>query len=228
MTEIPPSSPQKSPLTDEEVRRRIKGLIQLGNAPKVAELILIQAGATPDQVKTALQAHQQEKQVEVKEQGFLGWVVVLVTLLVVLLVLYLWLNWPGEKTQTPAPVSSPPSNNDSLIKGLLEAFLDTQNVPPLEDLPEPFVEYDEAGGDAACPKNKNTAADLFGGAAGTWAFQTEAAGWLFYDDAAARLTIPKNMAGSVAYGSARSPKFLPVIGPAKVSGVYMAFVLCPQ
>ncbi|HNB52836.1 MAG TPA: hypothetical protein PK530_12885 [Anaerolineales bacterium] len=225
MTDIPPSSPQPTPLTDEEVRRRIKGLIKLGNAPKVAELILLQAGATPEQVKTALQEHQQEKQAEVKEQGFLGWVIVLASIVVILIVLYLWLNWPGGNRQAPAPTSAP-LDTEALISGLLQRFLDTQNVPPLDDIPEPFIEFDENGKNASCPKNESKAAALFG-ASGTWTFQDDANGWVFYNDTLVTLTIPKNMAGSIAYGSARSPKFMPVIGPAKVSNVYMAFVLCP-
>jgi hypothetical protein len=223
--ETPPSSPH---LTDEEVHRRIKGLIALGNKPKVAELILLQAGATPEQVSAALQQTQQEKQTEVKEQGYLGWVIVLAGLLVILLVIYLWLNWPGGNPNTPAPTAAPASNTDSLLQGVLQAFLDTQNVPPVNDLPEPFVEFDEAGKDAACPTTAPKATALFGGKSGTWNFQADANGWVFYNDVPATLTIPKNMAGSMAYGSARSPKFLPVIGPAKVSDVYMAFVLCPQ
>lgn len=226
MTELPPSSPQPTPLTDEEVRRRIKGLIKLGNAPKVAELILLQAGATPEQVKAAIQDHQQEKQTEVKEQGFLGWIIVLGSAVVILVVLYLWLNWPGGNPKTPAPTSAP-LDTEALISGLLQRFLDTQNVPPLDEMPEPFIEFDENGKNASCPKDKTKAAALFG-ASGTWSFQADANGWLFLNDTSVTLTIPKNMAGSIAYGSARSPKFTPVIGPAKVSNVYMAFVLCPQ
>lgn len=222
MTETSPA--HHPPLTDEEVRRRLKGLIALGNKPKVAELILLQAGATPDQVKAALQDYQQEKQAEVKEQGFLGWVIVLASIIVILIALYLWLNWPGGNQKAPAS-SSP--NSEDLMNGFLQAFLDSQNVPPVSDMPEPFVEYNEAGKNAACPKDKQKAAALFGGPAGTWTFQADANGWVFYDNAPAQLTIPKNMAGSVVYGSARSPKFSPVIGPVKVSNVYMVFILCP-
>ncbi|MCB9136201.1 MAG: hypothetical protein H6636_12300 [Anaerolineales bacterium] len=228
--EIPPiQSPAL--LTDQEVLRRLKGLIELGNQPKVAELILTQAGAFPEQIQAARQAIQQEKQTEEKEQGYLGWVIVLASFIVILVAVYLWMNWPqkNRSASVPTPVPTTASQTtDSLLNGLVQAILDKQNVPPInDDIPEPFSEYDEAGKEASCPTTPQQAGKLFGGTSGTWIYQTDANGWLFYDASANRLTIPTNMAGSVAYGSARAPQFLPVLGPAKLSNVYMAFVLCP-
>jgi len=216
--------PLLSELPDEEVHRRVRGLIALGNSPKVTELILLQAGAMPEQVKEALDRLQQEKQAEGKEQNFLGWVVVLVSILLVLLGLYLWQNWPGGN-QKAAEQSSSSSGN--LLDAALESFLEKQDLPPLNNLPEPSVEYDETGKAAACPQTSEEAASLYGGKTGTWLYQTDIDGWLFYDNAPSQLRIPENMSGSLAHGSARSPKFLPVIGPVKASNVYIAYILCP-
>ncbi len=221
MTESP--KPLLSELTDAEVHRRVKELIALGNSPKVAALILLQAGVLQEQVDAALQHVQQEKQAELKEQNYLGWVIVLVSIILVLIAVYFWLNGTaGSK----APVSAA-SNSGTLMNGILEAFLENQNIPPVNDMPEPFIELDETGQVAACPASEQKAGALFGGSSGTWTYQTDADGWLFYNDTPSALTIPTNMAGSVAYGSARAPKFSPLIGPVKVSKVHMAFILCP-
>lgn len=224
-TQTPP------PLTDQEVHKRLKELIQLGNQPKVAELILTQAGARPEQIQAARQTIQQAKQDEEKEQGFLGWIIVLVSVIVVLVVIYLGMNWPQKAQSVSAPPPTPtsaPKNAASLLDGLVQALLDKQNIPPINDnVPEPASEYDENGKEASCPTTPQQASKLFGGAAGTWVYQTDTNGWLFYDDSANRLTIPANMAGSVAYGSTSAPQFLPVLGPAKLSHVYVAFILCP-
>ncbi len=221
----PSAEGRLSKLADEEVHRRVKELIALGNSPKVTELILLQAGALPEQVQEAQQKVQRQKQVEIKEQGFLGWVIVLAGLLVLLLGAYLWLNRPAATTQATPPPST--SNPTSLIDSVLQTFFDTQNIPPVDDLPEPFVEYLETGQEAACPANPADAAALFGGNSGKWTFQNETRGWLFYNDTPSQLSLPKDMAGSLAYGSARSPKFLPVLGPVQISQVHMAFILCP-
>ena len=216
--------PLLSELSDEEVHRRARGLIALGNSPKVTELILLQAGAMPEQVKEALDQLQQEKQAQGKEQNFLGWVVILVSILLVLLGLYMWQNWPDGNQKVPEQSSSGSGN---LLDAALETFLAKQDIPPINDIPEPYVEYDETGKAAACPQNSTEAISLYGGKTGTWHYQTDIDGWLFYDDAPSQLRIPENMSGSLAHGSARSPKFLPVIGPVKVSNVYIAYILCP-
>jgi len=225
MEEIPHSpKPLLSELSDEEVHRRVKGLIALGNSPKVTELILLQAGALPEQVKAALDQVHKDTQAQGKEQNYLGWVIVLVSVLLVLLGIYVWQNWPGGNQKTPEPS---PANSGNLLDAILQSFLANQDIPPVNDIPEPHVEFNEGGKEATCPQNANQAASLFGGETGTWTYQTEANGWLYYDNTPAQLVIPSNMSGSLAHGSARSPKFSPMIGPVTVSNAYLAFVLCP-
>jgi len=213
-----------SQFSDKEVLRRVRGLIALGNSPKVSELILLQAGATPEQVKKALAQIQQEAQVEGKEQNYLGWIIVLVSILLVLLGLYVWQNWPVGNEKAPEASTS---NSGNPLDAFIQSLLAGQDIPPVNDLPEPHVEFDETGKEAVCPRNANEAASLFGGGTGTWTYQTEAKGWLYYDNVPGQLTIPANMSGSLAHGSARSPKFMPMIGPVRVSNAHLAFILCP-
>jgi hypothetical protein len=148
----------------------------------------------------------------------------LISVLLVLLGIYFWQNWPSGNQKAPEPSASSSGN---LLDAILESVLANQNIPPVNDLPEPHVEFDEAGKAAACPPNADKAASLFGGEAGTWTYQTEANGWLNFDNAPSQLKIPANMSGSLAYGSGRSPKFKPMIGPVTVTNAYLAFVLCP-
>jgi hypothetical protein len=219
-TESPP--PFISVLSDEEVLQRMKGLIALGNKPKVAELILLQAGAMPDQVQAALKQIDEEAQAEIKEQNYVGWVIILGGIILVLLGLYLWQTRPNsEENTTPFP----PAGN--LLDNWIDNFISTRDIPPINNLPEPIVTFDENIVRGSCPRNASEAGTLFGGQSGTWDYQADTNGWLFYDNAPSQLKIPDGMSASFAFGSARSPEFLPAYGPARAANVHLAFILCP-
>jgi hypothetical protein len=118
-------------------------------------------------------------------------------------------------------------------------FLDPAGLPaPLQTLippgvrllnpPTPSVKKGEGAGAPAstCPRSAGEAAELFGGGADQWQYESSSGGWIMVSTSGAvTIRVPANMtAGYMTIGS--ELKITQVNGPATLENVYMVALSC--
>ena len=199
-------------LTDDEVMERAIGMYRLGNQPKMIEVILLQAGATPEQAAKAFaRLKVMEGQAAKKQSAKFVWLAaaLVVVALAVLGGLYVG-GWFEEGARSAlVPVVTPPQ--ELLLKQVQEQLPDS-------------AAYKSGPAKSGCPTNPADAAKLFGGDAGAWEHVKPYAWQLTSTERMATLTVPDGM--TVAYFKNPSLEFVNGYGPLTITNVNFAMITC--
>ena len=215
------------PLTDQEVWHRMLGLHRLGNQPKVIELTLIQAGATPQQTQNAALKLKNLSSLEVKQQNLRLWIIASVT--IVLLLTMFAASWVFVNSQINAtlsqnyrqPVASNPAQTPlQLINSLPESL-----KPEFLKGPTPYVE--KVGPQPAdCPAQAQDAAALFGGIANTWKRGSQPRSWQMINAVGKPVTISIPAGMYAGFINNRTFLFTAADGPATIYNVNFLVISC--
>lgn len=203
-------------LTDAEVMERALGMYRLGNQPKMVEVILLQAGARPEQAARAFaRLKAMQSQAARKQSAKFAWLgaaaVMTLALLLVLLGGLYFSGWFEERAQQPPSgvLATPPQ--ELLLK-------EVQKQLPNSDV------YNAGPGKSECPTGKADAAALFGGSAGDWERKSRYSWQLTSTAQAVTLTVPDGM--TVGYFKNPTLEFANGYGPLTITNVNFAVVSC--
>ena len=214
-------APPPKAMTNQEVWERAQGMYRLGNSPKKIELVLIQAGAAPQQAAGALRALKRKAEQDSKKQGSRVLLVAGVSAFLVIAAFTGWLFASGQYAvlfglATPTPAASGISASDILK-------LIPSGVRP--ELPDTTV---SRGGVAAagCPKTQAGAAATFGGDASLWKTDGQYMSWQMVSPGDSyTIRIPPNM--SAGYVDNENFQFSQIYGPAIIYNVNFVAIICP-
>ncbi|MFZ5879852.1 MAG: hypothetical protein ACOY0R_10825 [Chloroflexota bacterium] len=200
--------------TDDEVMERALGMYRLGNQPKMIEVILLQAGARPDQAARAfarLKAMQgQAARKQSAKFAWLGTAAALTLLLLLAMVVGLYFSgWFEQRAQAAAPTIKPPQ--ELLLKEVQK------------QLPDSTV-YNSGPGKSDCPGSRADAARLFGGSAEDWEHKSQYSWQLTSTAQAVTLRVPAGM--TVGYFKNPTLEFANGYGPLTITNVNFAVVSC--
>ena len=199
-------------LTDDEVMERAIGMYRLGNQPKMIEVILLQAGAKPEQAAKAFaRLKVMEGQAAQKQSAKFVWFVVAAAIVVVGALGGLYFSgWFGERSQAAgAPTAKPPQ--ELLLKEVQK------------QLPDSAV-YQSGPAKSGCPTSAADAARLFGGDVSAWE-RANAYTWQLTSTAQmVTLKVPDGM--TVAYFKNPSLEFINGYGPLTITNVNFAMITC--
>jgi hypothetical protein len=200
-----------APLTDDEVMNRALGMYRLGNKPKMIEVILLQAGAKPEQAAKAFaRLKVMDGQAAKKQSAKFVWFAAAAAVVILggLGGLYFSGWFTARQEVASAPVSPP---QELLLKQVQDRLPDS-------------VIYKQGPGPAECPTTPGEAARLFGGDAGTWE-RANAYTWQMTNaERMVTLMIPDGM--TVAYFKNPTLEFVNGYGPLTITNVNLAMVTC--
>jgi hypothetical protein len=200
-----------APLTDDEVMNRALGMFRLGNQPKMIEVILLQAGATPEQAAKAFaRLKVMDGQAAKKQSAKFVWLAVVAVAIILggLGGLYFsgWFTTRQKAASTPVP---PPQ--ELLLRQVQDQLPDS-------------VIYKKGPGPAECPTTPADAARLFGGDAGTWERANAYTWQMTNTERMVTLMIPDGM--TVAYFKNPTLEFVNGYGPLTITNVNFAMITC--
>lgn len=220
-------SPTIQALPDEEVWKRMLGLHRLGNQPKLIELTLLQAGASPEQTHSATLKLKNLAELEQKQQNLKFWITGGVT--IVLILTMFAASWVFVNSQIKAELSQdrtqPRTSNPAqtpmqLINGLPDAI-----KPEFLKGPAPRVE--KIGPQpAGCPARAQQAASLFGGSADTWKPGSQPGSWQMINAVGKPTTIVIPQGMYAGFINNRTFLFTAADGPATIYNVNFVVISC--
>lgn len=216
-------------LTDEEVWDRMLSLYQLGNTPKMVELILMQAGATREQAEAAFARLKRRSEQDTRNQIRKFWVFGgIVAFLAILLI--------GGWAYTMNRI------NTELQQGITNPVVQSQSSSPLQmlnALPDAIkpaflksgpLQVDQGtvhlGATTRCPGSPSDAAALFGGDASMWARpqQIDNAWQMVSTGSPITLNLPSGMTAGLIDN--KTFQFTSVPGPATIHNVNFVAIMC--
>jgi hypothetical protein len=199
-------------LTDEEVVSRALGMFRLGNKPKMIEMILLQAGATPEQAARAFESLKRlEKQSARKQSSKFFWMVTIIMLILMALAGGLYFSGWFEARRAAAVAVEAIPVQELLLKQVQKK------------LPDSII-YKTGPQATGCPTTPTDAAQLFGGEAGTWERVSMYSWQMTNTDRMVTVMIPDGM--TVAYFKNPSLEFVNGYGPLTITNVNFAMVTC--
>jgi hypothetical protein len=222
----PPPSPAFS---EEDVWNRALRMYQLGNKPRMIQLMLIQSGMTQEQADSIFAKLKIVAEQDAQQQNKKFWTVAGISIFLIILVMCSWTYMSGNlsvllgtTTVTPAPtVADQPSAVSMLINLMPEDI-----KPDLMDLPDTKVEENHGPGKSACPATPSTAAELFGGTPQLWTRDTnEFPSWQMISASdSVTVSVPEGM--TAGYVDNKSFTLLSVHGPATIHNANFLVITC--
>jgi hypothetical protein len=213
-------------LSDEIVWERMLGLYRLGNKPKMIEFMLLQAGATQQQVEAASLKLRRWAEQDEKQLGQKLWVVGGVT---AFLIIGLFLGgWLFTKSQIDSQLAQGRANPAGLSQPNQPLQM-LNNLPDLikpDFMKAPPARVEKVGPDRSrCPSNSIAAAELFGGDAKGWQPGSQPDSWqMITTGKPVTLHIPKGMyAGFI---DNKTFVFTSADGPATIYNVNFVAISC--
>lgn len=222
--------PQPSPiLSEEDVWNRALRMYQLGNKPRMIQLMLIQSGMTQEQADAIFAKLKIVAEQDAQQQNKKFWTVAGISIFLIVLVMCSWTYMSGNlsvllgtTTVTPAPtVADQPSAVSMLINLMPEDI-----KPDLMDLPDTKVEENHGPGKSACPATPSSAAELFGGTPQLWTRDAnEFPSWqMISASASVTVSVPEGM--TAGYVDNKSFTLLSVHGPATIHNANFLVITC--
>ncbi|MBL8063850.1 MAG: hypothetical protein JNK32_12555, partial [Anaerolineales bacterium] len=206
-------APPPKSMTNQEVWERAQGMYRLGNPPKKIELVLMQAGATPQQAAGVLRALKRRAEQETKKQGSRLLIVAGVSIFLVIAAFAGWLFASGQYAvllglATPTPAASGISAGDILK-------LIPSGIRP--ELPDTTVRLGGVAR-AGCPTTLNGAVATFGGETSLWKKDSQFNSWQMVSTGDTyTIRVPPDM--SAGYVDNANLQFSQVYGPAIIYNV---------
>lgn len=199
-------------LTDDEVMKRAIGMYRLGNKPKMVEVILLQAGAKPEQAAKAFaRLKVMEGQTARSQSAKFVWFVAAAVVVVVGALGGLYFSgWFEERRQVAAATTAKPPQ-ELLLKEVQK------------QLPDSAV-YQSGPAKSGCPTSAADAARLFGGDVSAWEHTSRYAWQLTSTAQMVTLKVPDGM--TVAYFKNPSLEFVNGYGPLTITNVNFAMITC--
>ncbi|MBI5296311.1 MAG: hypothetical protein HY869_12620 [Chloroflexi bacterium] len=199
-------------LTDDEVMERAISMYRLGNQPKMIEVILLQAGAKPEQATKAFaRLKVMEGQTAQKQSAKFVWFVAAAMVVVVGALGGLYFSgWFEERRQVAAATTAKPPQ-ELLLKEVQK------------QLPDSAV-YQSGPAKSGCPTSAADAARLFGGEVSAWEHTSRYAWQLTSTAQMVTLKVPDGM--TVAYFKNPSLEFVNGYGPLTITNVNFAMITC--
>jgi len=213
-------------LSDEDVWNRMLSLYKMGNKPKMIGFMLIQNGATKEQVEAAaLKLKKWSEQDEKQQKGKL-WVLGVITLLLVMTIFL------GGLAFTSSQIDNQLSQGRGSPQGASQPSMPLVALNSLPDIVKPEfmkgspLRVENVGPDyARCPTNSTNAAKLFGGDAAGWQPGSQPESWqMITTGKPATIRIPKGM--YVGFIDNKTFVFTTADGPATIYNVNFAAISC--
>lgn len=217
-TEDPEEQVPELKLTNREVMFQALELQRLGNSFEKIEMLLFQAGATPQQVAGALQRLKQSKAKTSRRRGCMFWGMGIVAVSILLLIAgVLWLT---SRPVTPDIEGQP----TTIVDSLLPAFDPGEIVSEFVNIPTPHV-VKSGPGVSRCPANAQQAAELFGGEEEYWTKESGFNAWAMVSTSAPiTVRVPENM--YAGYMKLDSMGMISVQGPATIQNLNFVIITC--
>jgi len=219
----PPVAPA---LSDRDVWKRMLALYRLGNQPKMIEYMLIQAGATREQVTAAAHELKQEMENETRQKNRKLWItMVITTLLITSLVAG---SWVYARDRINAQLTTGQANPTA--KQMPNMPLATLNSLPDAVKPEflkgPAPRIERTGPPpTGCPRRPDQAAQLFGGDAQAWQPSSQPGSWQMISTGKPEIIhIPQNMYSG--FINNKTFVFTSADGPATIYNVNFLVISC--
>ena len=213
-------------LSDEEVWTRMLGLYRLGNKPRMIEFMLIQGGASREQVEVAALKLKSWSEQDERRQGRKLWTVGGVTILLILALFAAgWvftssrINAQLDQGRGLSQSARQPNQPLQMLNNLPDAL-----KPEFLKAPAPYVEKNGPL-PARCPVRAQEAADLFGGDAAAWQPGSQPDSWqMITTGKPAVIRIPQRMyAGFI---DNKTFVFTAADGPATIYNVNFMVISC--
>lgn len=238
----------KEPLTTEELTRRARELLRLGNSPNQIRLILSRLNVTTEQVDAALAAIESKTRQQQKADSTYIWILggTAVMFFAVIIVGVYAVGSQPVVTATPVPTSSITNRSVPTVTTSVQVLAQTlapniplQLLPSLipSDVPAnfmlatPVVVAQPTRGSGSvgtgCPSSETEAAKVFGGEADSWAYDRQTNGWTLTSVAnTVTITVPEGFtAGYLVL--VNGPEMRSVDGPATLEGINFVALSCP-
>lgn len=205
-------------LTDREVMYQALELQRLGNDHETIKLLLLQAGATPQQAAGAVNRIKKTAEKESRKRSCFLWAMGGAAILVLGLILgVLWITSTSSANQT---ASETQVNSNSLFS----QFDLGEVMTELMGIPTPQV-IQTGPGSSNCPITAAQAAALFGGEESFWTKERGVSAWgMMNTGAPISVRIPANM--FAGYMKMDSMDMISIQGPATINNINFIIISC--